>query len=280
MVPVVPLTNLAMYAVGIVSLWIVVPHPPGNRLYLFRVMFDTYGVGRLGARLAGTAFVVGAIVPAALGLVPIQRLSPTVGTSLAGILYLPFLLVGAWFVPVTVGAFRLRRRLARSTETDLHAPPTEGPALVSATVRAPDGDDSGDDPGDEYLVHDYRNDMLIRVGIWEECESLKRVDPFVLEGPAGSIDVDGTGAHVAMFENDVEDRRFADGDEITVLGTVRADQHGGFSMSGSEDFLYLTGQTPSEFRSRIRKNSILVVLFVTVGLLVAGWSLNALVGFA
>lgn len=279
MAPIVALTNLAIFAIGILSVWIALPLPPGNRLYYARTGFDTNGVGRLGARLTAVMIATGLLIPALLGVAPVNGWPMKQGASLAGLLYVPFFLMGVFTASLVVGVVRLHMLLGASIETDLQSPPTEGLARITATARAPlEAEQS--DADDEHFVHDYRHDRLIRRGLAEEVENLKRAEPFVLEGPAGAIRVDTTGAHVALFGRDPPARQVADGDETTVLGTVRTDANGQFQISGADDFLYLTNETDAELRRRLRKGLYAGGLIATVLLVLAGASMNALVGFA
>lgn len=268
------LTNFATLAFFVFVGGILSPAPSGDRFVLFRALLERNGIGRLGTRILGVVIVTGITVPAWFEIAPFDAWPPILANGWQGSALILFYFGGTLRLVMSVGSFRLRRELGRSSETDLEKPPAEGPALVSATVRAPDGDESEDD----HLVHDYRHNMLLNRGIWEECESLTRNEPFVLEGPAGSIRVDPEDAYLAMVGDEAEEREIGDGDEITVLGTVRTDQRGRFYMSGSEDFLYLSNETPAEFRSRNRKTLYGSVLLTAVSLTIAGAALNALVG--
>lgn len=277
MVPLVPLTNFAIYAVLMIGFWIAAPLPSGNRLYNFRTMFDTSGVKPVEGRLAGAVFVIGLVVPAGLGLAPIDSWPPIPSHAIPGILYVGCYPAAVITAVNAVGCARVTRALRSSTETELTEPPTEGPNLVTGEARAPDSE-AADDGAVEDLVHDFRLDILIMSGKTDGVDSLKHVSPFVLEGPAGSIHVDPTDAHVALYGRYKEERQIDDGDELLVLGTVQTDASSQFRMSGEDDLLYISNETPDEFRQRIRKGlyggSLLAILFSVI----AAAAMNAIVG--
>lgn len=274
----VALVNIGLYAGIAVLAWVGSPYPADARVPRVLGFFEVLAVGRRVVALLSGVTVVALLVPAVLGVAPLRKLDPDTVVGLAGIAY-PGLAIGsALGVALLVGASRLRRVLRPSVGVDLTSPPRPGPTLVRATARRPAHDDGASKTVDgDGLLHDYRQGT-VSTDPARHGGPLSHAGPFVLEGPAGSIEVDPAGAYLGLKGRDVADRRIDDGDEVTVLGTVRTDGDGGRRMSGEDDLLYVTNQTPDELRGRVRRVLYAGSVYTMACLGLAGAALDALAG--
>lgn len=274
----VALVNVGLYAGIAAFLWIASPYPSGQRIPLVLGFFEVNAVGRRVLGFVGGATVIALLAPAVTGVAPLRELDPDSVVGLAGLAY-PGLTIGAALgVTLLTGAVRLHRVLRRSVEVDLTSPPSPGPTLVRATARRPRGDDG--DPGPANggaLAYDYRQGQVLS-DPERETGRLRNVERFVLEGPAGSIEVDPSDALLGLKGRSMADRRIDDGDAVTVLGTVRTDGDGGRRMSGEDDLLYVTNQTPDELRGRVHRVLYAGSVYTMACLGLAGAALDALAG--
>lgn len=278
------LGNLACYVLLPLVLAHVIPAPIRQMPSLVRSGVEYHAMPR--RLIAGSVALLAIVLlgPAVLGIAPLPSHSPERLVELSGLAYPGLAIGGVLGLSGVLGSLRLRRAVDGSSRVDLERPPQVGPAVVTGTVRRAERLADGGATDDEFhgLVHDYRRSVLDLDDTAEaaisETGQLRRVRPFLLEGPGTSIRVDPAEADLGITGEEAVERRIEEGDDVTVIGTVGTTADGRRELTGEDSLLYLTPNTPAELRRRLRRSIYGGGAVSLVFLVLAGLVLHTLAG--